>query len=110
MKRPIHFLVCRLQLNKVLLSKYLEYLALLSDHTFVAASKHKLIPSIYPLRQIKLTMMMMMMMMMMMNCFCGIWWTDERRLALFLAWTIVRDPHHRESRTRREQDLSLRRT
>ena len=35
---------------------------------------------------------------------------DERRLALFPAGTIVRDPHHRESTTRRVQDLSLRRT
>ena len=32
------------------------------------------------------------------------------RLALFPAGTIVRDPHHRESPTRREQGLSLRRT
>ena len=44
-------------------------------------------------------MMMMMMMMMMMNCFCGMV-TDERRLALFSAGTIVRDPHHHESLTR----------
>ena len=36
---------------------------------------------------------------------------DEfRRLALFSAANIVRDPHHRESPTRREQSLSLRRT
>ena len=28
----------------------------------------------------------------------------KRRLALFPAGTIVRDPHHRESPTRREQD------
>ena len=34
----------------------------------------------------------------------------ERRLALFPAGTIVRDPHHRESPTRRKQDLNLRRT
>ena len=33
---------------------------------------------------------------------------DERRLALFPAETIVRDPHHRESPTRFEQDLNLR--
>ena len=39
-----------------------------------------------------------------------VWLTDERRLALFSAGTIVRDPHHRESPTRREQGLSLRRT
>ena len=37
-----------------------------------------------------------------------VWLTDERRLALFPAGTIVRDCHHRESRTRREQDLNLR--
>ena len=39
-----------------------------------------------------------------------VWLTDERRLALFPVGTIVRDPHHRESLTRREQDLNLRRT
>ena len=41
--------------------------------------------------------------MMMMNCFCVFvaWLTDERRLALFPAGTIVKDPHHRESLTRR---------
>ena len=39
-----------------------------------------------------------------------VWLTDGRRLALFLAGTIVRDTHHRESPTRREQVLSLRRT
>ena len=50
----------------------------------------------------------MMMMMMMMNCFV-VWLTDERRLALFPAATIVRDPHHFKSPTRREQDLNLRR-
>ena len=32
--------------------------------------------------------------------------TDERRLVLFPVGTIVRDPHHRESTTRREQNLS----
>ena len=42
------------------------------------------------------------MMMMVMNCFYGL--VDRRRygLALFPAGTIVRDPHHRESPTRRE--------
>ena len=35
---------------------------------------------------------------------------DERRLALFPAGTIVRNLHHRESSTSREQDLNLRRT
>ena len=33
-----------------------------------------------------------------------VWLTDERRLALFPARTIARDPHHRESPTRGEQD------
>ena len=28
-----------------------------------------------------------------------VWLTDKRRLALFTAETIVRDPHHRESPT-----------
>ena len=36
-----------------------------------------------------------------------VWLTDERRLALFSAGPIVRDPHHRESPTRREQGLNL---
>ena len=47
--------------------------------------------------------------MMMMTCFCG---TAERwkELALIPAGTIVRDPHHREFPTNREQDLNLRRT
>ena len=40
-------------------------------------------------------MMMMMMIMMMMNCFCGM---VNRQMG---------DPHHRESPTRREQDLNL---
>ena len=40
------------------------------------------------------------------DCFCGM--TDERRLLLFPAGTIARDPHHRESPTRREQGLNLR--
>ena len=43
------------------------------------------------------------------NCFCGM--VDRRKaLALFPAGTIVRDPDHRESPTRHEQDLNLRRT
>ena len=44
---------------------------------------------------------------MMMNCFYG---TVHRRkrLAMFPAGTTVRDPHHRESPTRREQGLNLR--
>ena len=39
-----------------------------------------------------------------------VWLTGERRLALFPAEAIVRDPHHREYPTRREQDLNLLRT
>ena len=49
---------------------------------------------------------MMMMMMMMMNGFV-VWLTNEQRLVLFPAGTIIRDPHHRESPTRREQGLNL---
>ena len=52
--------------------------------------------------------MMMMMMMMMMNFFCGMV-HRQRRLALFPAGTIVRDPHHREFPTRRVKNLNLRR-
>ena len=40
----------------------------------------------------------------MMMSFWRVWLTDEKRLALFPAGTIIRDPHHRESPTRREQD------
>ena len=36
--------------------------------------------------------------------------TVERRLALFPAGIIVRDPHHLKSSTHREKDLNLRRT
>ena len=39
-----------------------------------------------------------------------VWLTDQRRLASFTFGTIVRDPHHRESPTRQQQDFSLRRT
>ena len=46
---------------------------------------------------------------MMMNCFV-VWLTEERRLALFPARTIVRDPQHRETSTRRDHGLNLRRT
>ena len=35
-----------------------------------------------------------------------VWLTDERRLALFSAGTIARDPHHRESPARREHGLN----
>ena len=38
-----------------------------------------------------------------------VWLTNERRLALFPAGTIVRDPHHRESPTHLEQGLNMRR-
>ena len=43
------------------------------------------------------------------NCFV-VWLTDKRHLSLFPAGTIVRDPHHRESPTRHEQDMNLHRT
>ena len=47
--------------------------------------------------------------LMMVNCFCGM--VHRRKaLALFPTGTIVRDPHHLESPTRREKDLNLRRT
>ena len=39
-----------------------------------------------------------------------VWLTNERRLALFPAGTIVRDSHHRESPTSRMQGLNLYRT
>ena len=39
-----------------------------------------------------------------------VWLTDERSLVLFPGETIARDPHHRESPTRREQGLNLCRT
>ena len=51
-----------------------------------------------------------LMMMMMMMHVCVVWLTDERRLALFPAGIIVRDPHHRESPASREQGSNLRRT
>ena len=35
------------------------------------------------------------------------WLTEERRLDSFPAGTIIKDPHHRQSPTRREQDLNL---
>ena len=47
-------------------------------------------------------------MMMMMNCFCDM--VDRRKVFSLIAGTIVRDPHHRESLTCREQVLNLRRT
>ena len=43
--------------------------------------------------------------MMKMNFFSGM--TDERRLTLFPAGIIVRDPHHCESRTRLQKGLDL---
>ena len=39
----------------------------------------------------------------MMMSFLGVWLTDERCLALFLAETITKDLHHREFPTRRER-------
>ena len=47
---------------------------------------------------------------MMMIFFFVVWLPDEKSLALFPAGTIVRDPHHRESLTRHEQNLNLHRT
>ena len=47
---------------------------------------------------------------MMMTIVFVVWFTDERRLALFPVGTTVRDPHHRESPTRRGRDMNLRRT
>ena len=47
-------------------------------------------------------------MMMMMNCFCDM--VDRRKAFSLLAGPIVRDPHRRESPTRRKQDLNQRRT
>ena len=51
----------------------------------------------------------MMMKMIIMNCFCG---TADRRKTFdpIPAGIIARDPHYRESPSRREQDLNLRRT
>ena len=40
----------------------------------------------------------------------GVWFTNERCLALFPAGAIVKDRHHRESLTRCERDLNLRKT
>ena len=40
----------------------------------------------------------------MMNCFCGMV-TEKRCLTLSPAGTTVKDPHHREPPTRREQGL-----
>ena len=45
-----------------------------------------------------------------MNCFFVLWQTDEGRLALFPAGTIVRDPHHQESATWGKQSLNMRKT
>ena len=56
-----------------------------------------------------LKMLYLLMMMIMMNCFYAI--VDPRkRLALFLARTIVRNAHHRESLTCRGLGLNQRRT
>ena len=56
--------------------------------------------------QVATSSVMMMIMMMIMNCFCGM--ADRRKvLNLIPAGTIVRDPHHRESPTRRKQGLEL---
>ena len=50
-------------------------------------------------------LMEMIMIMMMVIFLCVVWLTNERHLVLFPAGTIVRDPHHRKSPTRRKQDL-----
>ena len=42
--------------------------------------------------------------------FVVVWLTDEKRLPFFPAETIFRYRHHRESLTRREQNLNLSRT
>ena len=39
--------------------------------------------------------------------FCVVWLTNERRLVLFPAGAIARDPYHHESPTLREQNLNL---
>ena len=49
---------------------------------------------------------LMKMIMIMMKIFFVVWLTNKRHLALFSARTIVRDPHHHKSPTRREQDLN----
>ena len=43
------------------------------------------------------------------NCF-SVWLRGERRLTLFPARTIIRDPHHRKCPTRREQELNMRKS
>ena len=49
-------------------------------------------------------------MMIMMNCVCCMVDLMDHGLALLPAGTIVRDPHHGESRTWDKQDLHLCRT
>ena len=54
-------------------------------------------------------MMMMMMIMMMMSCFFGM--ADRQNMFSFIsAGTIVRDSHHCQTPTRREEGLNLRQT
>ena len=60
--------------------------------------------SIFPFQSSKMFTMTVMMI-----CFV-VWSTDEKRLILFPAGITVRDPHYRESPTRCEKDLDLRRT
>ena len=48
-------------------------------------------------------------MMMMMSCLVS-WLTEERRLVLFPAGTIVKVPHHCKLLMRCKQDLTLHRT
>ena len=54
--------------------------------------------------------LMIMMMIMMKRIVYVVWLTNKRHSSLIPCRTIVRDPHHSESSTDREQDLNLRRT
>ena len=73
-------------------------------HTFSTVTLER---SIHFLNSLMMMMVMMMMMMMMIMNYFVVWLTNERRLVLFPAGTIVRDPHYCKSLTLREQDLSL---
>ena len=53
--------------------------------------------------------LLVMYCMTIMNCFCDMV-TDERRIVLFPAGTIVRDSYHRKSVAHHEQDLNQHRT
>ena len=60
--------------------------------------------------QTNLMMMMMMMMRMIMNCFYGMIDLRKEFNFFFPTGTIVKDSHNRESPTRRQQVLNLRKT